>query len=69
MSLYAVLLELTQENRCQTKTRIYHLQGIPLKGFRQTGDEIAMQLNAMSVPTARGGKWYGKTVLNAANRL
>ena len=34
-----------------------------------TWDEIAMQLNAMSVPTARGGKWYGKTVLNAANRL
>jgi hypothetical protein len=28
-----------------------------------------MQLNAMSVPTARGGRWYGKTVLNAANRL
>ena len=34
-----------------------------------TWDEIAKQLNAMSVPTARGGKWYGKTVLNAANRL
>ena len=34
-----------------------------------TWDEIAMQLNAMSVPTARGGRWYGKTVLNAANRL
>jgi len=32
-------------------------------------DEIAKQLNAMSVPTARGGKWYGKTVLNAANRI
>ena len=34
-----------------------------------TWDQIAKQLNAMSVPTARGGKWYGKTVLNAANRL
>ena len=34
-----------------------------------TWDAIAKQLNAMSVPTARGGKWYGKTVLNAANRL
>ena len=33
-----------------------------------TWDEIAKQLNAMSVPTARGGKWYGKTVLNAARR-
>ena len=34
-----------------------------------TWDQIAKQLNAMSVPTARGGRWYGKTVLNAANRL
>ena len=34
-----------------------------------TWEQIAMQLNAMNVPTARGGKWYGKTVLNAANRL
>ena len=34
-----------------------------------TWEQIAQQLNAMNVPTARGGKWYGKTVLNAANRL
>jgi|TARA_B110000908_G_scaffold56202_1_gene68431 hypothetical protein len=34
-----------------------------------TWDEIAKQLNAMNVPTARGGKCYGKTLLNAANRL
>ena len=32
-------------------------------------NQIAKELNGMSVPTARGGKWYGKTVLNAANRL
>ena len=34
-----------------------------------TWGQIACQLNAMSVPRARGGKWYGQTVLNAANRL
>ena len=34
-----------------------------------TWDQIAKQLNAMSVPTARGSKWYGQTVLNAAKRL
>ena len=34
-----------------------------------TWDQIAKQSDAMSVPTARGGKWYGKTVLNAANKL
>ena len=28
--------------------------------------QIAKELNAMSVPTAIGGKWYGKAVLNAA---
>ena len=34
-----------------------------------TWDQIAKQSNAMSVPTARGGKWHGKTVLSAANKL
>ena len=51
-----------------------HLKTIAptITSMRESGstwDEIAKQLNAMSVPTARGGKWYGRTVLNAANRL
>ena len=42
---------------------------ISMRESGSTWEKIAKQLNAMSVPTARGGKWYGKTVLNAANRL
>ena len=34
-----------------------------------TWDQIAERFNIMKVPTARGGKWYGQTVLNAAKRL
>jgi DNA invertase Pin-like site-specific DNA recombinase len=34
-----------------------------------TWNQIAERFNIMKVPTARGGKWYGQTVLNAANRL
>ena len=42
---------------------------ISMRESGSTWEKIAKQLNAMSVPTARGGKWYGKTVLNAANSL
>ena len=34
-----------------------------------TWGQIAERFNIMKVPTARGGKWYGQTVLNAAKRL
>ncbi len=43
-----------------------------ITSMRESGSkwhQIAKQLNAIDVLTARGGKWYGKTVLNAANRL
>jgi len=33
-----------------------------------TYEQIAKHLNELSVPTARGGKWYGKTVLNSHQR-
>ena len=31
--------------------------------------KIAKHMNELSIPTARGGKWHGKTVLNAHQRL
>ena len=34
-----------------------------------TWDQIAKHMNELSIPTARGGKWHGKTVLNAHQRL
>ena len=34
-----------------------------------TWDQIARHMNELSIPTARGGKWHGKTVLNAHQRL
>ena len=36
---------------------------------RNTWDQIAKHMNELSIPTARGGKWHGKTVLNAHQRL
>ena len=41
----------------------------PMRKSGSTGDQIAERFNVMKVPTARGGKWYGQTVLNAAKRL
>ena len=43
-----------------------------IKAMRDSGntwDQIAKHMNELSIPTARGGKWYGKTVLNAHQRL
>lgn len=40
-----------------------------MREMGSTWDQIAQHLNALSVPTARGGKWYGKTVLNSYSRL
>ena len=34
-----------------------------------TWDQIAKHMNELSIPTARGGKWNGKIVLNAHQRL
>jgi DNA invertase Pin-like site-specific DNA recombinase len=34
-----------------------------------TWDQIAKHMNELSIPTARGGKWHRKTVLNAHQRL
>ena len=34
-----------------------------------TWDQIAKHMNGLSLPTARGGKWHGKTVLNTHQRL
>ena len=43
-----------------------------IKAMRDSGntwDQIAKHMNELSIPTARGGKWHGKTVLNAHQRL
>ena len=43
-----------------------------IKAMRNSGntwDQIAKHMNELSIPTARGGKWYVKTVLNAHQRL
>jgi hypothetical protein len=43
-----------------------------IKAMRDSGntwDQIAKHMNKLSIPTARGGKWHGKTVLNAHQRL
>ena len=34
-----------------------------------TWDQIAKHMNELSLPTARGGKWHSKTVLNTHQRL
>ena len=43
-----------------------------IKAMRDSGntwDQIAKHMNKLSIPTARGGKWHGKIVLNAHQRL
>ncbi|MDC0096365.1 recombinase family protein [Amylibacter sp.] len=43
-----------------------------IKAMRDSGntwDQIAMHMNELSIPTARGGKCHGKTVLNANQSL
>ena len=38
-----------------------------IKAMRDNGntwDQIAKHMNKLLIPTARGGKWHGKTVLN-----
>ena len=40
-----------------------------MRDIGNTWDQIAKHMNKLSIPTARGGKWHGKTVLNAHQRL
>ena len=43
-----------------------------IKAMRDSGntwDQIAKHMNKLSIPTARGGNWHNKTVLNAHRRL
>ncbi|MDA9243135.1 hypothetical protein N9P26_03615 [Amylibacter sp.] len=49
-----------------------NIHTLVIKAMRDSGntwDQIAKHMNELSIPTARGGKWHGKTVLNAHQRL
>ena len=59
----------TKEKRAEAHAKTIAPTIISMRKSGSTWKQIAQQLNVMSVPTARGGKWYGQTVLNAARRL
>ena len=40
-----------------------------MRNSGNTWDQITKHMYELSLPTARGGKWHGKTVLNTHQRL
>ena len=67
---YAARARQAQSDKADATARlVYNLIRDTAAGGKRTLQEIADTLNAMGVPTARGGKWAAMTVLRVQRRV